>query len=113
MLAGIDKIDNAALEMGQSSDRLHLNGVHFLKLMIQNTRRIDYLISEVVMFSVSDVKSFGGEGVRLNLDVGTTDAVDETGFTNIRISTQQDGPFVGVDGRQSAHMLSDFFKVSK
>ena len=81
--------------------------------MVKNSRGVDDLISEVAVFCVADVEGFGGEGVGLDFNVGFAEAVYEAGFSYVGVTCQQNGPFVGVDGGQSAHVLSDFLEVGK
>lgn len=45
LFARINYIDDAALEMSQSSDGLHFDGVHFLEIVVENSRRVDDLVS--------------------------------------------------------------------
>ena len=49
--------------MSESGDGLHLDGVHLLERVIQDTGSVDDLPSEVLVVHVSDEERFGGEGV--------------------------------------------------
>lgn len=49
--------------MSESGDGLHLDGVHLLKRVIQDTGSVDDLPSEVLVVHVSDKERLGGEGV--------------------------------------------------
>lgn len=77
MFAGVDHVDDTTLEVSQGGHRLHLDGVHFLQLMVEDPRRIDDLVPDVVVLHVTDVQGLGGEGVRLHFDVGLAEAVHE------------------------------------
>lgn len=61
--------------MGHSSDTLHLDGVHLLQWVIKDSRRIDDLPSEILVIQVANEQGFCGEGVGLNIDIGTGDFV--------------------------------------
>jgi hypothetical protein len=47
---------------------------------------------------VTNVKGLGCEGVRLDFNIGSADAVDKTWFTNIGVSSEENGPFIGING---------------
>ncbi len=51
--------------------------------------------------------SLGGEGVGLDLDVSPGDLVDEAGLSYIGEPADEQGPGVGVDGRQTTQVLTD------
>lgn len=109
----IDHIDNTTFQVSQSGDRLHLNCVHFLKIVVQNSWRIYNLISKIVMFSVPDVECFSCEGIRLNLYIGSADTVNKTWFSDIRIASNENSSFIGIDGRQTCHMFPHFLQIGK
>lgn len=71
--------------MSKSSDRLHFYGVHFFKLVVQNSRGVDYLESCGLVVSVAHIECFGGEGVRLHFHIGFADTIDETGLAYIGV----------------------------
>lgn len=62
---------------------------------------------------MADVECFGGEGVRLDFDVGSADAVNEAGFSDVGVACEEDGPLIGVDGGQPSHMFPDFLEVGE
>ncbi len=68
---------------------------------------------KIVELSVADVECFGGEGVRLYFDVGSADAVNEAGFSDVGVACEEDGPLIGVDGGQPSHMFPDFLEVGE
>ncbi len=94
--------------MGERSYGLHLNGVHFLQLKVSNARRIDDLISECFIVGMTHIKSSGGEGERLHLNISLSDAIHEAGLADVRKATHQQGPLIRVYGRQSSHVLPYF-----
>lgn len=99
--------------MSQSSDTLHLDGVHLLQRMVKNTRRVYDLPPKVFIVEVANKKRLGCESVWLNIDIGTSDLVDERGFSDIGISTDQKRPGVWIDGRKTGDVLANLLKVSK
>jgi len=56
---------------------LHLDSVHLFERVVEYSGSVDNLPSEVFVIHVSDEERFGGESVRLNIDIGTSDLVDE------------------------------------
>lgn len=111
LLGRIHEVYHAALEVGQGSDRLHFDCVHFLELVVQDARGVDYLETQVVELGVADVQSLGGEGVGLDLDVRPADAVDEAGFADVGVAGEQNGALVGVYGGQPRHMFPHLLEV--
>ena len=97
--------------MGKRGDRLHLDCVHLLELVVEHPRGVDYLVAEVLVLGVADVERLGGEGVGLDLDVGLADAVDETRLPHVGIPRQENGPLVGVNRWQPTHMLPHLLQV--
>ena len=63
--------------MRERSDTLHLNRIHLLERMVQDTRSIDHLPSHVSIIQMSDEERLGGECVWLDVDIRTGDFVDE------------------------------------
>jgi hypothetical protein len=99
--------------MRQRRDALHLDRIHIFKWMIQNSWGIDYLPTKVLVVEVSNEKTFGSKGVRLDIDVRAGDLVDEGRFADVRVPADQERPRVWVDGRQPGDVLPDLLKVSK
>ena len=77
LFAKIHKVENASLEMGESSDTLHFNGVHLFQRVIKDTRGIDDLPSHVAVVEVPNEEGLGGECVRLDVDIRTSDFIEE------------------------------------
>lgn len=111
LLTRVHYIDYAAFQVGEGCDWLHLDSVHLFELVVKNARGIDDLVPEVAVFGVAYVEGFGGEGVGLDFNVGFAEAVYEARFAYVGVTCQQNSPFVGVDGGQSAHMFPDFLEV--
>ena len=53
------------------------------------TKTASYLPSQIFVVSVSDVETLGGEGVGLDLNIGSRDLVDEAGLANVRKSCRR------------------------
>lgn len=83
--------------MCQGSDRLHLDCVHFLQLVVEDPRGVDYLKTEIVVVSVADIQSLGCEGIGLHFHVSSADAVDEAGLAHVGVTGQENCAFVRVD----------------
>ena len=93
--------------MSQGSNGLHLDGVPLFQGMVQNTRRVNNLPTEVLVVSVTHIQGFGGKCVRLNFDIGSGDFVDEAGLAHVGEAADEQGPGVGINGRQTAQMLTN------
>lgn len=63
LLAQIHKVHHRAPQMRQSRDGLHLNRVHLLERVIQDTGGVYDLPSKVFVVHMSDKERFSGEGV--------------------------------------------------
>ena len=111
LLRRIHKVYYTAFKMSQGCNRLHLNCVHLLELVVQNPRRVDNLVAEVFVVSVTHIEGLSGEGVWLDLDIGLAHTVDKARFAHIRISSKENRPFIGVDGGKPAHMSSDLLQI--
>lgn len=112
-LRNINHVKNTSLEMGKSSDTLHLDGVHTVDVVIQDTGGVNHLPLDVVVVGVSHEKGLSGEGIWLDLHIGMRDIVDEAGLAHIGETAQQDGPGEGVDRGESAKMLSYLLEEAK
>lgn len=99
--------------MSQSGDTLHLNGVHLLQRVVQNTRRVDDLPSQVLVIQMTNEQRLGGEGVRLDIHVRAGDLVNEGRFADVGVSTDDEGSGIGVDGGETGDMLTDLLEVRK
>jgi len=113
LFAQVHKVQNTALDMRESGDTLHLNRVHFLERVIEDTGGIDDLPSQVLVVEVTNEKRLGGKGVRLYVYVRTSDLVDEGRLSDIWVPADKQGPSVGVNCGQTGHMLSDLLEVSE
>ena len=81
--------------------------------MVQDTRGVDDLVSEIFVFGMADIQGLSCKGIRLDFDVGFADGVDEWGFADVGIACQEDGSFIRIDGGKTAQMFSDLFQVGK
>ncbi len=73
----IHEIEDSTLQMSQRRNTLHLNRVHILQRVIQDTGRIDDLPSKVFIIQMSHKEGFCGKSVGLDVNVGPSDFVDE------------------------------------
>ena len=62
---------------------------------------------------MTDEKTLRGECIGLNINIGLGKVVDQTGLTDIWISSKNESSLIGVDAGKSAHMLSNFFEVAE
>lgn len=92
--------------MGESSDWLPFNGVSLFELVIENTRSIDNLPFEILVVHVSNVERFGGERVRLDLNICSRQQVDEWWLSNIGEARKKKSSRCRVDGWKSREMLA-------
>ena len=99
--------------MSQSSNGLHLNCVPLIQRSVQNSWRINALNSDIFEVGVTHIKVLGGERHRTDLHIGSGQFVDQTRFTDIRETKEQNGRQVGIDRRQSSNMLSDLFQIGQ
>ena len=99
--------------MCECRDTLHLDSVHVFEGMVENTWSIDYLPPHIPIVEVTDEERFGGEGVRLNVDVRTGDLVDEGGFADVGVAADEEGAGSRVNGGQTGDVLPDLFKVGQ
>lgn len=81
--------------------------------MVQDTRGVDDLVSEIFVFGMADIQGLSCKGIRLDLNVGFADGVDEWGFADIGIACQENGSLIRIDGRKTAQVFSDLFQVRK
>lgn len=99
--------------MGNGSDTLHLDGVHLLERVVENTGGIDGLEAQILVVEVTDEEGLGGESVGLDVDVGPGDGTEETRLAHVRVSADEQGAGIGVDGRKTAEMLADLVEVEQ
>lgn len=115
--------------MCHSSDGLHFNCVSLVKGVVQNTRGVNHLPGNVssigsnkplpnriiktrmLVVSVTNIERLSGESIGLNLHIGTSNFVHETGFTNIGVTTKNEGTAGGVNAGKTSKMLSHLLQV--
>lgn len=81
--------------------------------MVENTGGIDGLESQVLVVKVTDEQTLGGKGIGLNVDIGASDAAQETGLSDVGVSADEESSGVGVDGGKTTQMLSNLVKVEE
>lgn len=81
--------------------------------MIEDTGSVDGLESQVLVVEMTDKQTLGGEGVRLDIDVGSRDASQEARLSDVRETADDQCARVGVDGRQTTKMLSNLVQVEE
>lgn len=75
LLGNIDKEQNGGTKMGKSGNRLHFNGITLLKWVIENTRGIEDLPTEMSVVHVTDEERLRRESVRLDINIGASNFV--------------------------------------
>jgi hypothetical protein len=96
--------------VGEGGDGLHLDDVHVLDVVIQDTRGINNLPSKVLVIGVSDVQSLGRERVRRRLHIGSGNLVHKRTFTDVGETTDDQGSGIGIDRGQTVQMLSNLLQ---
>lgn len=107
----VDEVEDGGAEMGNGRDGLHLDRVHLFEGVVEDAGGVDGLEAQVLVVKVADVERFGGEGVRLDVDVGPGDGLQEGGLADVGVSADEEGAGVGVDGGETAKMLPDLLEV--
>ena len=97
--------------MSQGGDALHLNRVHILERVVQDTRGINYLPSEVFIVKVANEKRLGRKGIRLHIHISAGDFINEGRFSNVGVAADEECTSVGVDIGKTGYMLSHLLKV--
>lgn len=92
---------------------MHLNRVHLLERVVQDTRSINRLEPQVLVVEVTHKQTLGGKGIGLNIDVGPGYAAQEARLAHIGVSADEKRASVGVDGRQTAKMLANLVEVEQ
>ena len=72
LLRKIDEVENAN-QVCERRDTLHLNVVHLLQGVVEDTRRIDHLPPHVTVVEVLHEERLGRERIRLDVDVRAGD----------------------------------------
>jgi hypothetical protein len=99
--------------MGNCGDGLHLNRVHFLERMVQDSGSVDGLEAQVLVIKVSDEQTLGRKRIRLNVNICSSDALQKARFANIGIAADQKRPRVRVDRGKTTKMLSNLLKIQQ
>lgn len=99
--------------MSESGNRLHLNGVHLLERVVEDSGRVDDLPPEVLVVHVADEERLGGEGVGLDVDIGASDLVHEGGLSDVGVSANEESTGGGVDGGETGHVLANLLEVGE
>lgn len=69
--------------------------------MIEHSGSIDDLPSDKVEFGVTHIEILSGKGIGLNIQIGVSNIVDETGLTNVGESCDEESSFERVDSWNS------------
>ena len=77
LLGEIHEVEDARLQVSKRGDTLHLDVVHLLERVVEDSRGIDDLPSHVAVVEVPNEEGLGGECVRLDVDIRTSDFVEE------------------------------------
>ena len=67
--------------MGEGRDGLHLDCVSLLERVVEDSRRVNHLPSQVLVVCVAHVERFGSESVGLHIDVGAS-YLEKAKYTN-------------------------------
>ena len=102
VLGEIHEVEDGGAQVGDGGDGLHLDGVHLLERVIEETGGVDGLKAKVPVIEMTDEETLGGEGVRLHVDVGAGDGAEEAGLADVGVTTDEKGAGVGVDGGETS-----------
>lgn len=97
LLWRVNKVNYTTFQMGQGCNWLHFNCVHLVKSVVQQSRWVYHLISQIFIFSMADIQCLSCEGIWLNFNIGLADCVNERRFSNIWIPCQKNCSFIRVD----------------
>ena len=75
--------------------------------MVQHSWGIDYLPSGILVVGVTNEQALSSEGIGLHVHISIGDIVHEGRFTDVGIASNDKCPRVGIDLRESSHVLSD------
>src|ERR1700722_20070522 len=64
-----------------------------------------------LVIHVSDKQRFGGECVRLDIDIGTSDFVHKRTFPNVGVTGKNKCPGINLNSWKTSEMLSDLVKI--
>jgi hypothetical protein len=62
---------------------------------------------------MTDEQTLCGESIRLDIDIGTGDAAQEAGLSDIGVPADQESSGVGINGRETTQMLPNLLQVDK
>lgn len=79
--------------------------------MVEYTRCIYHLPAKVLVIKMSDKEGFSGEGVWLDIDIRAGDFVDEGGFADVGVSTDEECAGIGIYGGKTGYVLPDLFEI--
>ena len=65
----VHDVEDGGAQVSHGRDGLHFDCVSFLERMIENTRRVHHLPSQVLVVGVAHVQRLGGERIRLHFHV--------------------------------------------
>jgi len=85
--------------VSQGCDGLHLYCSSLLKGFVKNTWCIDNLPTHTIVLSVAHKEILCGKRVRLDIQVGFSDAIDEGTLSHIRETSHQQCSFERIYGR--------------
>lgn len=92
--------------MCQRRYTLHLNRVHVLQRMVQDSRCINDLPSQVLVIQVSNKEGLCGERVWLDINVRSSDLVNEGGLSDVGVAADEEGTGVGINGGETGDVLA-------
>jgi hypothetical protein len=113
LLRDVNEVEDGALKVSESGDRLHLDGVPLLEWVVKNPRSINDLPPEVPVVHVPHKEGLGSERVRLDVDVGAGHLVHKRGLSDVGVPSDQEGASVGVEGGEAGEVLPDLLEVGK
>ena len=99
--------------MSQGSNGLHLNGVPLFQGMVKDAGCVNNLPTQVLVVGMTHVQGLGSEGIGLDFNIGSGDFVDEAGLAHVGEAADEQGPGVGVNGWQTAQMLTNLIKLRR
>src|SRR2546421_1805461 len=99
--------------MGNGGYRLHFNGVHFFKRMVQDAWCVNCLETKVFVVKVANKQRLCCKGIWLDVNICSCNGLQETRFANVRITTDQQSPGIWIDAGQSAQVLANLLQVDK
>mmetsp|Transcript_5471 Transcript_5471/g.9261 ORF Transcript_5471/g.9261 Transcript_5471/m.9261 type:complete len:659 (+) Transcript_5471:197-2173(+) len=112
-LRDVEQEEHAGVEVSQSGDGLHFDGVPLIEGVVEDAGSVNDLPSGVLVVGVAHEETLGGEGVGLHVHVGIGHVVDEAGLADVRVAGEDEGALVGVDGGEARHVLSDLLEVAE